>query len=261
MRVSLALLGLAAVTIVPLPAAAEASVTTPDVCAWREAHDAEILAGYGEFLAIPNVAADREGLSRTAQAIVARLERLGLAPRLLEGSSPEAIPAVYGEWKVPGATRTLVFYAHYDGQPVGNAALWTQTRPFEPTLRTAEGQVVAAGVRPADSDRIYARSASDDKLGVWAFLTATEALKALGLAPSVNVKFFFEGEEEAGSPHLREILEGHRELLASDGWVIVDGPSHPSGPPQVVFGVRGDSNVSLTLYGPLRPLHSGHYGN
>lgn len=231
------------------------------VADWREAHDAEILAGYREFLAIPNVAADRDGLRRTAAAIVARLERLGLAPRLLEASSPEAIPAVYGEWKVPGATRTIVFYAHYDGQPVGNAALWTQTKPFEPTLRTAQGTLVAEGGRPADSDRIYARSASDDKLGVWAFLTAAEALKALRLAPSVNAKFFFEGEEEAGSPHLREILERHRELLASDGWVIVDGPSHPSGPPQVVFGVRGDSNVSLTLYGPLRPLHSGHYGN
>jgi acetylornithine deacetylase/succinyl-diaminopimelate desuccinylase-like protein len=231
-----------------------------DVRAWRVAHDARLLADYRAFLAIPNVAADRDGLARTAQAIVDRMEGLGLAPRLLPGTSPESVPAVFGEWKVPGASRTLVFYAHYDGQPVGNRALWTRTEPFVPRLLAGD-EDLAAGAPVPDDARIYARSASDDKLGVFAFLAAVEALRATGAAPSVNAKFFFEGEEEAGSPHLPEILSAHRELLASDGWVIVDGPSHPTGPPQVVFGVRGDSNVALTLYGPLRPLHSGHYGN
>jgi acetylornithine deacetylase/succinyl-diaminopimelate desuccinylase-like protein len=248
--------------------AAAAAPATPSVAAqgadairaWRMANDARLLASYREFLAIPNVAADREGLARTAQAIVDRMSGLGLAPRLLRGSSPNAVPAVFGEWKVPGATRTIVYYAHYDGQPIGNRALWTRTEPFTPRLLLGDDEF-AAGVPVPDDARLYARSASDDKLGVFAFLAAIEGLKATGSAPSVNAKFFFEGEEEAGSPHLPEILSAHRELLASDGWVIVDGPSHPTGPPQVVFGVRGDSNVAMTLYGPLRPLHSGHYGN
>ncbi len=76
-----------------------------------------------------------------------------------------------------------------------------------------------------------------------------------------NLKFFFEGEEEAGSPHLWEILEKHASLLQSDLWIICDGPVHQSGKKQVVFGVRGDAHVDLTIYASKRPLHSGHYGN
>jgi acetylornithine deacetylase/succinyl-diaminopimelate desuccinylase-like protein len=79
--------------------------------------------------------------------------------------------------------------------------------------------------------------------------------------PSFNIKFLFEGEEEAGSPHLGEIIELHKELLQSDAWIICDGPVHQSGRKEVVFGARGDQNVDVTVYGPKRPLHSGHYGN
>jgi acetylornithine deacetylase/succinyl-diaminopimelate desuccinylase-like protein len=109
--------------------------------------------------------------------------------------------------------------------------------------------------------RLYARSSSDDKAGVMSILTAFDALRAQKIAPTVNLKLFFEGEEEAGSPHLVEILSRHKELLAADAWVICDGPVHQSGRKQVVFGVRGDTNVEVTVYGPKRPLHSGHYGN
>jgi acetylornithine deacetylase/succinyl-diaminopimelate desuccinylase-like protein len=86
-------------------------------------------------------------------------------------------------------------------------------------------------------------------------------MRAANLAPSVNVKFFFEGEEEAGSGHLRRILEKYRDLLRADAWVFGDGPVHQSGRAQVVFGVRGVMGFELTVYGPTRPLHSGHYGN
>src|SRR5260221_7320707 len=94
-----------------------------------------------------------------------------------------------------------------------------------------------------------------------AILTAFDALKARGITPSLNIKFIFEGEEEAGSPHLAEIIDLHKDLLASDAWIICDGPVHQSGRKQVVFGVRGDTNVDITVYGAKRPLHSGHYGN
>jgi acetylornithine deacetylase/succinyl-diaminopimelate desuccinylase-like protein len=86
-------------------------------------------------------------------------------------------------------------------------------------------------------------------------------LRAQGSTPSVNIKFVFEGEEEAGSSHLGEIINRHKELLQADAWIICDGPVHQSGRKQVVFGVRGDLNVDVTVYGARRPLHSGHYGN
>ena len=109
--------------------------------------------------------------------------------------------------------------------------------------------------------RLYARSASDDKAGVMAILTAVDVLRSSGLQPTSNLKFVFEGEEEAGSPHLGEIIRRHHDLLKADAWIICDGPVHQSGKKQVVFGVRGDTNVDVTVYGSNRPLHSGHYGN
>ncbi len=75
------------------------------------------------------------------------------------------------------------------------------------------------------------------------------------------MKFVFEGEEEAGSPHLGEILTKNRELLRSDVWLICDGPVHQTRQQQIVFGARGIVSVDLTVYGPNRELHSGHYGN
>ena len=195
------------------------------------------------------------------------MARRGLAPRLLEGATADTPPAVYGEWLVPGAKRTLVLYAHYDGQPV-TPEDWKSTAPFKPQLYSDRldrgGKPIpfpGAGQMLNDDWRIYGRSASDDKLGVMAILSAVDALKAAGKQPAFNLKIFFEGEEEQGSPHLAALLAKHRDTLKSDGWVIFDGPSHPSGAPQVSLGVRGDVNVDLTVYGPARPLHSGHYGN
>jgi len=109
--------------------------------------------------------------------------------------------------------------------------------------------------------RIYARGSSDDKAGVYTIINAYAALAALHIPPGINIKFFFEGEEEAGSTHLAEIFDQHKALLNADIWVISDGPVHQSGRKQVVFGVRGDTHMELTVFGPKRPLHSGHYGN
>src|SRR5262252_4702543 len=233
---------------------------------YRRAHERQIIDEFTQLLAIPNVASDGPNIRRNAQFIFEMMQRRGLSPRLLAAKSPDTPAAVYGEWKVPGATRSVILYAHYDGQPV-DPKQWTASPPFQPTWRTAAmesgGQVVSL---PATGDvnaewRLYARGASDDKAGVMGILTAFEALKAQNLEPSVNLKFLFEGEEEAGSPHLGEIIDLNRELLQSEAWIICDGPVHQSGRKQVVFGVRGDQNVDVTVYGAKRPLHSGHYGN
>ena len=234
---------------------------------YRRAHEHEILKEFMDLLAIPNVASDQENIRRNAAALMAMMQRRKLQPRLLEASDKNAPPAVYGELITPGVTRTLIFYAHYDGQPT-DPRHWTGTLPWEPQLRRAALEVGGRVVEPPKANepinpewRLYARSAADDKAGVMALLTAFDALIASGAKPTTNIKFFFDGEEEAGSPHLAEILRANKQLLQSDAWIICDGPVHQSGRKQVVFGVRGDTNVDVTVYGAKRPLHSGHYGN
>ncbi len=105
------------------------------------------------------------------------------------------------------------------------------------------------------------RSTGDDKAPIVGFLAALDALRAASVPLSVNLKFFFEGEEEAGSTHLPAVLAKNKELLKADAWVLCDGPVHQTRRLQVFFGARGVTDLELTLYGPIRALHSGHYGN
>jgi acetylornithine deacetylase/succinyl-diaminopimelate desuccinylase-like protein len=209
---------------------------------WREAHERAIVAEFVELLALPNLASDTPGIRKNAAAVSAMLERRGVKTRLLEVAG--APPAVYGEIATPGATRTVVFYAHYDGQPL-DPKEWA-TPPWQPTMK---------------GDRLYARSASDDKAPIVAWAAALDALKSAGIPLRSNVKFIVEGEEEAGSPHLAQILAANRDLLRGDVWLICDGPVHQSRRQQIVFGARGIVTLDITLYGPNRELHSGHYGN
>jgi acetylornithine deacetylase/succinyl-diaminopimelate desuccinylase-like protein len=221
------------------------------------------------FLSIPNIASDSVNIRRNAEFIAEMMRKRKIANiQLLSGAEVGSPPVVYGEINVPGAKETIIFYAHYDGQPV-NPAQWAKgLEPFTPKLYsdaiTSNGREIPVPSNASAFDpnsRIYARGASDDKAGVVALLNAYEALVGVGLAPTRNLKFFFEGEEEAGSPHLGQMLEKYKSLLQSDCWMICDGPVHQSGKKQIVFGVRGDSHLDVTVYGPTRPLHSGHYGN
>ncbi len=245
-----------------------ASPLQEKVRAWRVAHEREVIDEYRDLLAIPNISVDRANIRRNADFIVAMMKRRGIEARLLTVAAPTANPVVYGEVQVPGATRTLMFYAHYDGQPV-NPAQWAPGwEPFAAKFVTApveQGGKIVEGWKSGDridpAWRLTGRGSADDKAGVMTLLNAYAALVASGEAPTANLKFFFDGEEEIGSPSLREIIETHREALRADLWLILDGPCHPSGRKQVVFGVRGDVNMHLTVFGPKRPLHSGNYGN
>lgn len=227
-------------------------------------NEKQILTGFIELLSIPNEASDTANIRRNVDWIVAAMRNAGLDPKLLQAKDPGAPPAIFGEWKPPGAKRTLVFYAHYDGQPA-DPDEWTVTAPWKPAFRlpaAAQNTELAQLAYPTAPDtRIYGRSTSDDKAGVMAILTAFQAMRATSMTATSNLKFIFEGEEEAGSPHLDEITAANKDLLKADAWILVDGPVHPTGRKQVVFGVRGDENVDITIYGPVRPLHSGHYGN
>ena len=246
------------------PSEAQANPAAEAARTWRERNEQRILDEYLELLRIPNVSRDTPNVRRNAEHLLGMMRERGLNPRLLESAGSS--PLVYGELPARGATATYVFYAHYDGQPVA-ANEWASP-PFEPVLRNARldlgGQPVAAeesrrGLNP--EWRIYGRSSSDDKAPIMAMLVALDALKAAGITPRANLKFVFEGEEEMGSPHLREHLAANRELLRGDVWLMCDGPEHASGRQTLVFGARGTQRLDITVYGANRELHSGHYGN
>src|SRR5271157_3494710 len=222
-----------------------AAAQTPKEAAdqWRAAHEQEILQEFIGLLSIPNVAGDRSNIQRNAEVLAASLARRHVDAKLL--TSPGANPVVYGEIKTPGAKRTIVFYAHYDGQPVAPEEWGSE--PFTPVTKMVDGE-----------PRIYARSASDDKAAIVAQLTA---LQAAHIPIKANFRFVWEGEEEAGSTNLGAVLEKYRDELGGDVWLICDGPADQSGQQSVVFGARGVTHVAITLFGPNRELHSGHYGN
>lgn len=231
---------------------------------YRQAHEKQILTEFTELLALPNVATKVADIQRNASAISAALQPRGFHTQILS-AAPGTPPAVYGELRTPGATKTLVFYAHFDGQPVAQPG-W-RTTPFTPTMRTGG---TGSDVRDVDwrtapridpEWRIYARSSADDKASIQAMLSAIDALHAMGKTPTVNVKVLYEGEEEQGSPHLPAILAANAKLLSGDLLIVGDGPRDQTGAMQVVFGARGVSGVDLTVYGPRLPLHDGHYGN
>jgi acetylornithine deacetylase/succinyl-diaminopimelate desuccinylase-like protein len=219
-------------------------------------HRSAILQEFEEFLALPNVASDEANIQKNADVLAQMLQKRGLHTQLLRVE--HAPPVVLAEMPADPSKRTVTFYAHYDGQPVDKAN-WKQD-PWKPVLVGKNPN--DATPNPDDPEtRIYARSSSDDKAAILGLITALDAMQAGHMPLSVNLKFLFEGEEEAGSPHLAAILSKYASQLQSDLWVICDGPTNQNGAPQLIFGSRGVVTVQITAFGPNRPLHSGHYGN
>jgi acetylornithine deacetylase/succinyl-diaminopimelate desuccinylase-like protein len=262
-------LSLAAQT--PLSAEAiSAARTANQVRTWRQANETRVMDELRALLSIPNFATDTPDIQRNAARLVEMLKARGFDTQLLpiDGRGP----VVLGKLSVPGATKTIIFYMHYDGQSV-DPATWTGTKPYEPALRDGPlesgGKIIpfpAGNQSYKDDWRLYARSSADDKAPIVELLAAIDALRARKLPILVNVKVIFEGEEESGSPHLEQTILAHRELLAgdlldSDLLINGDGPVHQSGRMLVTFGNRGMVMAQITVYGPLHSLHSGHYGN
>jgi acetylornithine deacetylase/succinyl-diaminopimelate desuccinylase-like protein len=232
---------------------------------FRKDNESKIIDEYIKFVSIPNVTRDTTNILRNAAFIKMMMEQRGIKAEFLDGTTPKVNPVVFGEVKVPGAKYTLSFYAHYDGQPV-NPSKWSGgLEPFNPVFidKSIEqgGKIMTAPGNISPEWRLAGRGSADDKAGVMTILNAYDALVKTGVALRHNIKFFFEGEEELGSIHIDEIFNKYKEKLQTDLWVIVDGPRHVSGKKMISFGVRGDVNMGLTVYGPKRPLHSGNYGN
>jgi acetylornithine deacetylase/succinyl-diaminopimelate desuccinylase-like protein len=227
--------------------------------AWRITHEKQILAEFAELLAIPNLASDQPNIQRNTEVIRALCEKRGLTVKLL--TIEAAPPVVIADLPAANAKRTIAFYAHYDGQPV-DPSQW-KSEPWKPVMRDRDGKDIDwQSAEQVDSEwRLFARSAGDDKAAIIAMLAALDALRDQGVKPEVNVRFFFEGEEEAGSPHLADYLKKYPDVSHPDAWVFCDGPVHQSRRMELVFGARGTIGLDLTVYGPIKGLHDGHYGN
>jgi acetylornithine deacetylase/succinyl-diaminopimelate desuccinylase-like protein len=197
------------------------------------------------FLAIPSISALPQhagDVKRCADWCADEMRRIGLQNIRLVATPGN--PVVYGDWLgAPGAP-TILFYGHYDVQPVDPLELW-ESPPFEATMRDGE---------------LYARGSADDKGQVFMHFKAVEAhLKQNGRLP-VNMRFILEGEEEVGSANLDDFIRAHKDELQADVVVISDSPMFARGVPSICYGLRGLVYFQIDLRGSSTDLHSGSFG-
>lgn len=230
---------------------------------FRKANELEILNDFRSLLLLPNTGSRRGMQQKNADWIIDYVSRRGFVAQSVSAGGE---PYVIAERLTPGATKTVLFYAHYDGQPVIEEN-WASP-PFEPVLRPGpieNGATTLPWPKPGETIdpewRLFARSAGDDKAPIIGLMAALDAMDATKVSPSINIKLIIDGEEEKGSPTLAKILAENAEALKADLILFCDAPLHQSGRRQLVFGMRGTTTLELETYGPLRPLHSGHYGN
>jgi len=207
----------------------------------REKHLEEL----NEFLRIPSISSlseHKQDIQTAAQWLADKLQKLNIKNVSVDQTSGH--PVVYGEWLHAEGKPTILFYGHYDVQPVDPLDLW-ESEPFSPVIR---------------DNKLFARGASDDKGQVFMHLKMLEALFATEGTLPVNVKFIYEGEEEIGSPNLPAYVEEHKEKLAADLILISDTGLYAPGKPAVCYGLRGLTGVQIDVRGAKGDLHSGLYG-
>ncbi|MBI2856017.1 MAG: M20/M25/M40 family metallo-hydrolase [Chloroflexi bacterium] len=188
----------------------------------------------------PSVSAQGLGIHPCAQLVRAMLEELGATVSMTP--APEnGYPVIYGEIR-GRSERTVLFYDHYDVQPPEPLELWSSP-PFEPTVRDG---------------KLYGRGVSDDKGSIAVRLAAIEAYVRTGVGLPCTVKFFLEGEEEIGSPHLAEVVRDHAHLLKADGCIWEGGGVNWEGDPLLSLGLKGILYVELVARGPSRDVHSSY---
>lgn len=198
-----------------------------------------------DFLRIPSISALSEhkpDMQKAAEWLKDSFHQAGLENLSIDET--EGHPVVYGDWLHAEGKPTILFYGHYDVQPVDPVNLW-ESGPFEPEVR---------------DNKLYARGASDDKGQVFMHVKAVEALMNENGSLPVNVKFIIEGEEEIGSPNLEKYIEENKEKLAADIIVISDTGMYGPGKPAICYGLRGLAGVQIDVKGAKGDLHSGIYG-
>lgn len=210
-----------------------------------EANKQRYLAELKELIAIPSVSTSPENkkdVERCADWVADHLRSIGMENVQIFPTAGH--PIVYADWLGAPGNPTVLFYGHYDVQPVDPIHLWTSP-PFEATVR---------------GDNLYARGSADDKGQVFIHFKAIEAyMKNVGRLP-VNIKMVIEGEEEIGSEHLEQWVKEHKELLNADVVLISDSAMFAKGIPSICYGLRGLAYMQVDLVGPNSDLHSGSFG-
>lgn len=213
---------------------------------YLELHHDRFIGELTEFLTFPSIstAPEHDGDVRAcAEWLIKHLQFIGIKNAELHETPGH--PIVYAEHCEAGPDKpTVLFYGHYDVQPVDPLDLWTDP-PFTPVFRDG---------------KVFARGATDDKGQVFLHLKALEALLAIDGTLPVNVKILLEGEEEIGSINLPDYIENNTERLACDAVVVSDTPLYGPGLPSLCYGLRGLCYMEIHVQGPNRDLHSGSYG-
>lgn len=216
-----------------------------------------------DFIALPNDAAKPDDIGINLRWLTKRFSELGFNTILLES---ETVPSFFATLPIKPELPTVLFYMHFDGQAVDKSK-WDQKNPYEMVLKSntnGRWNTLAFDSLKTQFDekwRVFGRSVSDDKGPIVMFLNAFEWIKKENIPLAFNIKVILDGEEEQSSPSLAKLVKTYKELLEADLLIINDGPVHDSQQPTLVFGARGITTVTLTAYGPNKPLHSGHYGN
>lgn len=198
-----------------------------------------------QFLSIPSISAlpaHADDVQQAARWVAVRLMAAGLEH--VQVLPTGGHPVVFGEWLHAPGKPTVMIYGHFDTQPVDPLDLWTSP-PFEPVVR---------------NDRVYARGASDDKGNMLIPILAVEALLQAEGALPVNVKFFLEGQEEIGSPQLKNLIASQRSLLSCDLVISADGGQYSEEQPALMIAFKGLAGVQIDVRGARTDLHSGLYG-
>ena len=214
------------------------------------------------FLSIPNNGLSTEDIKKNIAWLEVAFQKRGFETKKVATLSN---PLLYAEKNIAKDLPTVLFYMHIDGQPVDKSK-WSQKDPYIPVLKKRndkdEWEEVDWATLTDELDpnsRIFARSASDDKMPIIAFLNAIDHTNKKDF--KCNIKVILDSEEEMGSPNLAAAVKENLDLLSADALIINDGPVHISGQPTLVFGCRGITSFHLTVWGPVKPQHSGHYGN
>jgi acetylornithine deacetylase/succinyl-diaminopimelate desuccinylase-like protein len=209
--------------------------------AHRDTYNQEFL----DLLRIPSVSTTPEhagDVRRGAEWVMERLKRAGVPKvELIETAGH---PVVFGTWHAALGKPTILVYGHYDVQPADPLNLW-KSPAFEPTMRDG---------------RIYARGSADMKSNLVTLIQAVEALAAVHGAPPVNLTFFWEGEEEIGSPHALEAIEANKDRLKADAVLSCDGGMEGPNTASLNVSLKGMTGLQIDLRTSSTDLHSGMYG-